>query len=359
MLKRPDDDGGAVSKAGSMRLPGASRGNGKDATPESLANGRFTIEKRLGQGSFGTVLRGYDTKAGKRVAIKLEHKKSSGAGQLGNESRLMEELGRPDRHPGFTEVLYFGREGSYSILAMDLLGPSLEDTVQICGGTVDAHTAAMAAEQGIHLLAFLHSKSIVHRDIKAENFMWGIEDKCHHLYLIDFGMSTKYRLKRHVSMATNKQMTGTARYASINAMKGCTQSRRDDLEALAHVLIYALRGSLPWSGLDARTYKEKLMLITKTKEKTPLEELCQGFPEQFMRFLHYSRNLQFEEIPKYDVLTAGFRELRTKEDHDLQFLQGLKIDPSTLAPLEHLGQPCAQAPEDAPQSIRVESKTSV
>merc|ERR1740123_2372074 len=148
---------------------------------------------------------------------------------------------------------------------MDLLGLTLEHSVQACGGKVNFQSAAIMAEQAILLLAYVHSKAIVHRDIKSENFMWGLGNRRHHLYIIDFGMSTRYYLKSHVKLQHGKQLTGTARYASVNAMKGLTQSRRDDLEALAHVIIYALRGSLPWSGLDAPTYKDKLKLICEVK----------------------------------------------------------------------------------------------
>merc|ERR1719246_159845 len=136
----------------------------------------------------------------------------------------------------------------------------------MCKGKMNSQTTAIVAEQAIHLLAYVHSKAIVHRDIKSENFMFGLGNKQHHLYIIDFGMSTRYYMKTHIRMQNGKQLTGTARYASVNAMKGFTQSRRDDLEALGHMMMYSLRGSLPWSGLDAPTYRDKLKLICETKE---------------------------------------------------------------------------------------------
>lgn len=293
---------------------------------------------------------GIDKETDQKVAIKLEHRKSSASGQLNNEARLLEVFAKPSRPPGFTALYYHGKEGNYTVLAMDCLGLTLEDSVQACGGRVELATAAMMCEQCLHLLAYVHSKGIVHRDIKSENFMWGIGNKVHHLYVIDFGMSTRYYLKKHVPMATGKQLTGTARYCSINAMRGYAQSRRDDLEATAHMIIYGLRGSLPWSGLDAPTYKDKLRLICEKKAKTPIDELCKGFPNEFAHFLDYSRKMQFEQRPDYDGLVKTFRDIRRAtepptEDWQLQWLRDKDLPIENLAPLQ-IARPCAMQPED-------------
>jgi len=357
-LAPPEEDEGAVSKADTVKAPNvsSSRESRRDRSiPETLAQGRFQLKKKVGEGSFGMVYWGIDQKTQQKVAVKLEHQKSSAVGQLGNESRLMEVFAKPTRPPGFTEIFYFGKEGNYAILVMDLLGLTLEGSIQACGGKCNYPTVAMMGEQCIQLLAYVHSKAIVHRDIKSENFMWGTGDKIHHLYVIDFGMSTRYFMKRHVSMSTGKQLTGTARYASINAMRGCTQSRRDDLEATGHMLVYALRGHLPWSGLDAPTYKDKLKKICDKKAQLPLEELCKGSPPEFMNFLKYGRELPFEARPDYDGLVAMFRNLRQKtepptEDWHLQWLEGKDIDPKTLVPV-NTGRQAPPQPEDSTSTM--------
>lgn len=71
------------------------------------------------------------------------------------------------------------------------------------------------------------------------------------LYLIDFGLA-KYYLEsdgKHISLAKNKGLIGTARYASISSLKGHEQGRKDDLESIAYTLIYLFKGKLPWINL--------------------------------------------------------------------------------------------------------------
>merc|ERR1719174_2024579 len=153
---------------------------------------------------------------------------------------------------------------------MELLGRSLKDRLNEVGGKYSLQTTVLVAEQLIQRIEYLHSKGFVHRDIKPENFMFGINGQVHHIYLIDFGLSKKYWGQEHAPMREKLSLTGTARYASINAHKGYEQSRRDDLEAIGHMLIYFIRGVLPWSGLDAKTQEEKYRKIREKKEEVEL-----------------------------------------------------------------------------------------
>lgn len=304
---------------------------GSSKPPSTVANGRYQIEKKLGAGCFGEVWQGRDKQTNEKVAVKFED--SSGhALQLEHEQHVLKILAQPKKPQGFAELFWCGQEQRFMCLVMEMLGKSLEDRLQGLGSSqggqpkFNAQTAVLIAEQVLRRIEYLHSKGIVHRDIKPENFMFGIKSRIHHLYLIDFGLSKKYFDQKHVQLRTQLSLTGTARYASINAHKGIEQSRRDDLEAIGHMLMYFLRGSLPWSGLDAKTQEEKYRKIREKKESTPLDELCAGHPPAFKDYLLRARSLEFKERPDYVALRKLFADVRAEigpqQDHGFQFLEG-------------------------------------
>ena len=109
----------------------------------------------------------------------------------------------------------------------------------------------------------------------------GIEKNESRLYIIDFGLAKKYRsstTKEHITFKNGKKLTGTARYASVNTHRGYEQSRRDDLESIGYVLMYFLRGSLPWQGLKVKTNEDHYHKIYMKKKETKSADLCKGFP---------------------------------------------------------------------------------
>lgn len=132
----------------------------------------------------------------------------------------------------------------------------------------------LLSQQVISRIEFVHSKSFIHRDIKPDNFLMGLGKRANQVNVIDFGLAKKYRDPKthiHIPYRENKNLTGTARYASINTHLGIEQSRRDDVESLGYVLMYFLRGSLPWQGLKAATKKQKYEKISEKKMSTPIE----------------------------------------------------------------------------------------
>ena len=148
---------------------------------------------------------------------------------------------------GIPHIRWYGPERDYNVLVMDLLGPSLEDLFNFCSRRFTMKTVLMLADQMVGRIEYVHNKNFIHRDIKPDNFLMGIGRHCNKLFLIDFGLAKKYRdnrTRQHIPYREDKNLTGTARYASINAHLGIEQSRRDDMESLGYVLMYFNRGSL-------------------------------------------------------------------------------------------------------------------
>lgn len=214
---------------------------------------------------------------------------------------------------GIPNVYYFGQEGLHNILVIDLLGPSLEDLFDHCGRRFTIKTVVMVAKQMLSRVQTIHEKNLIYRDIKPDNFLIGRPGtkSSNVIHVVDFGMAKQYRdpkTKQHIPYRERKSLSGTARYMSINTHLGREQSRRDDLEALGHVFMYFLRGGLPWQGLKAATNKQKYEKIGEKKQTTAIKDLCEGFPEEFSKYLTYVRNLGFEDTPDYDYLRELFTQ---------------------------------------------------
>ncbi|KAF5921447.1 hypothetical protein HPG69_012496 [Diceros bicornis minor] len=213
---------------------------------------------------------------------------------------------------GIPTIRWCGAEGDYNVMVMELLGPSLEDLFNFCSRKFSLKTVLLLADQMISRIEYIHSKNFIHRDVKPDNFLMGLGKKGNLVYIIDFGLAKKYRDARthqHIPYRENKNLTGTARYASINTHLGIEQSRRDDLESLGYVLMYFNLGSLPWQGLKAATKRQKYERISEKKMSTPIEVLCKGYPSEFATYLNFCRSLRFDDKPDYSYLRQLFRNL--------------------------------------------------
>ena len=155
--------------------------------------------------------------------------------------------------------------------------------------------------------------------MKPDNFLIGHGKKQNVVYVIDFGLAKRYRDPKtgeHIPHKDNKSLTGTARYASVNAHLGIEQSRRDDLESIGHVLLYFLRGSLPWQGQPGRSKAEKYANIKKQKKETSIEDLCKDQPDEFKEFMQYCRGLNFTADPDYGYIINLFESCLKRHGFD-------------------------------------------
>ncbi|KAJ0228693.1 Protein kinase domain-containing protein [Hirschfeldia incana] len=286
---------------------------------EHVIGGKFKLSRKIGSGSFGEIYIGSNVQTGEEVAVKLEPVKTKHP-QLHYESKVYMLL---QGGSGIPHIKWYGVEGEYNCMAIDLLGPSLEDLFNYCTRSFSLKTVLMLADQLINRVEYMHIRGFLHRDIKPDNFLMGLGRKANQVYIIDYGLAKKYRdlqTHKHIPYRENKNLTGTARYASVNTHLGIEQSRRDDLESLGYVLMYFLRGSLPWQGLKAGTKKQKYEKISERKMLTPVELLCKSFPSEFTSYFHYCRSLRFEDKPDYSYLKRLFRDLFIREGYQFDYV---------------------------------------
>ena len=276
---------------------------------------KYHCIKRLGQGSFGQI---YEAKyKNEKFALKFENRNKN-YNLLQNEAAIMNYL----KGPNIPLVKSYGFTSCYNILVMQLLGKSLEDLL-IEKKFFSMKTVCMLGYQMVNILEFIHEKHILHRDVKPENFVMGLDELSDNVYLIDFGLAKKYRsIKTLIQypLIKKKQLTGTARYASINALKGYEHSRRDDLESVGYILIYFLKGKLPWQNIKATTKEDKYQKILEKKMEISSKELYKGYPNELAEFLEYTKNIEYNERPNYDMLRKLFDDIMLKEKYNYDYI---------------------------------------
>ena len=274
---------------------------------------KYRLVEKLGEGTFGMIFKCESTDG--LCAFKFEKKRYGRRSLLKAESEVMIEL----KGFGIPKIISYIENDDYNIMIMELLGKSLEVLAQqYVDEKLSLKTCCMLGIEMLKILKKIHDNHFIHRDIKPDNFAIGYSDQSQ-LYLIDFGLAKQYRNAKTLQqkpMQKNKKLTGTARYASINALRGYDQSRRDDLESIGYVLAYLLRGNLPWQGIVVKTKEEKYAKILYRKQSITSEQLFFGFPNELCTYINYCKNLGYEEEPKYDYLTDLFKNIIQNQLHE-------------------------------------------
>ena len=246
-------------------------------------------KQQIGHGAFGKIYSITDVKTNEEYALKEEVIDEDTVSHLKYEYRIYKLLQGGVGIPKVYEF-YVEKENKCQILIMELLGPSIQQLFMDNNSRFSLLTTLMLMEQLLYIIEFIHSKK--YRDSKT-------------------GLHIPYRDGKH--------LVGTARYASINNHLGIEQSRRDDIESLGYMMVYFLKGNLPWFGLVNPDSNKKFDRIAKVKTETKLETLCAGLPKEIITFIQYSRNMKFEDKPNYSYLRSLTRKIASKNEFKFDY----------------------------------------
>ena len=315
----------------------------------NLINSKYVFERKIGKGSFGCIYQGLNIITQEKVAIKYEATTCAQPTLLW-ESKILNHL---SGIPGVVKLRYFGTEANKNIIVMDLFSHTLaeeatklkkelkigiknDDESENSSGCemekkyIDdetSHESDTTETENRHytnytnnilkymitmveIIEKIHDRSVIHRDIKPENFMisqtqtqdYDVTKKIH---IIDFGLSRIYMKDgAHIPNKPNSSIVGTMRYISTHIHEGNVYSRRDDIISILYVIIYLLKGKLPWCGLKVKPEdkRTKAEIVYDMKKITPIHQLCSGLPAIFERMLTYAYKIGFDEKPDYIYL---------------------------------------------------------
>lgn len=250
-----------------------------------IAN-KYRIIEKLNKGSFGQVFKAENVRTHELVAIKVETKNNS-VMTLKNEAKIYQYLGKTD---GLPQLKWFGTNENINYLVINLLGPSILKNKKI----LSLQNSILIGIQIIERIKYIHYKSLLHRDIKPDNFLFDLEEQTNKIYLIDFGLCKRYNYNgKHIEQKNIRQIVGSPNFVSINVHKGIEPSRRDDLESAIYVISNMILGDLEW--FNCNSLSEMILFKENFKIKV-------GIPDFLKRMLDYIHLLEFKETPNYDYL---------------------------------------------------------
>lgn len=300
--------------------------------------GRYRLDGMIGSGLFGEVFEGRNVHSGEKVAIKLESQKCRFP-QLGYEGRVLKNL---QGGLGVPLAYWCGNDGDYTCLVMELMGEDLKKLLEHCKGKFSLKTSLMLADQLFSIFEYIHSRQIIHRDVKPENITMGGSSNFFQAHLIDFGLAKKFikdEDEEHIPFKTGKSTLGSPIFASINNLQGNELSRRDDLESMLYCIIKFVAGYLPWEvdqeemkGIPKSQLNNQILTKKQMFKNSSFWETARcnysfidsgrgsKLPGELKKIYEKIIELKFEEKPHYIEYRRLIKEAMIKESLEFDFV---------------------------------------
>lgn len=257
---------------------------------------KYRILEKIGEGSFGLIYKGENIRTREKVAIKVEPFEQN-TKLLKNESIIYQYLNNIERIPN---VKWFGKDSNNYYMVLNLLGESLQNIIN----NKKHFSLTLTLQIGIQIILILksiHERGLIHRDIKPDNFLLGLNTQSKTIYIIDFGFCKSFMTNNiHNKERETSNLIGSPMYASINAHNCIELSRRDDLESLGYMLIYFYLGILPW---QETILNEDINIIKKKQVITEKDNI----PLVLINYMKYVRSLEYEENPNYILIMDNLK----------------------------------------------------
>ena len=278
----------------------------KELIKKKIIFEKYQIIKKIEKNKNLQVYEGKNILLDELLIIKIEQKKEKKKrGMLEIESYYLNYL----KSPGIQTITKIGYYGNSIISIQPKLGLTLSQIFIKNYGIIKIKDIALISIQILERIKYIHSKNIIHCNINPKSFSLGVGRFQNIIYITDFISAKRFKDKNtleHIKFNISNKFNGNYIFGSINSLRGVELSRRDDLESLAYMLIYFLKGNLPWVHIKCLNKTEKIRKIYQIKKNCNLSILCDGLPEEFKLFLNYVKSLKFLEEPDYNYCFSLF-----------------------------------------------------
>lgn len=248
---------------------------GGDPLDNTLLDGRYLVQAKIGSGGTSTVYRGLDTRLDRPVALKVMDSRYAGDQQFLHRFQLEARTVARLKNPGLVAVYDQGQDGRHPFLVMELVeGGTLRELLAE-RGPMPPHAVAAVLRPVLGGLAAAHRAGLVHRDVKPENVLISDDGE---VKIADFGL---VRAVAAAGITSASVILGTAAYLSPEQVRDGNAGPRSDVYSVGILTYELLTGHPPFSGDTALSVAYQRL----DNDVPPPSSVIDGVPTQLDEFV--------------------------------------------------------------------------